>query len=218
MHLFRVNNCYILFFIIAGGPINLKNPVLCQKSLYKYLNKRCIEALLGARGSDKKKKWLVGHYVTLEQRHTSSLVDKLASPRNAHIYKIISVNKEGFSVSIINVLTGAISEVLQSRLRNLSLVDLENAHFGTPELYKTLARLTHKMRHKYQSGYQLPQGLRLLTDWPNEKVENVDTVKDTEPEVLDIVDSEGEVEEDRVEAEKGWRKMGADIETPRPRT
>ena len=109
--------------------------MLCQKSLYKYLNEKRIEALLGARGSDKKKKWTVGQYVTLEQeRHTNSLVDKLASPRNAHIYKIISVNKEGFSVSIINVLTGAVSEVLQSRLRKLSLVDLESAHFGHPDL------------------------------------------------------------------------------------
>ena len=149
--------------------------------------------------------------MTLEQeRHTNSLVDKLASPRNAHIYKIISVNKEGFSVSIINVLTGAVSEVLQSRVRNLSLVDLESAHFGTPELYKTLARLTHKLRHKYQSGYQLPQGLKLLSDWPNEKVECVDTVQNSEPETLDIVGGGGEVEEDRVEAEEGWKEMGAD--------
>ena len=200
----------VFYYCPLGGPINLKNPVLCQKSLYKYLNKRRIEALLGARGSDKKKKWLVGQFVTLDQRQTGSLVDKLASPRNAHIYKIISVNKEGFSVSIINMVTVAISEVLQSRLRNLSLVDLETAHFGTPELYKTLAKLTHKLRHKYQSGYQLPQGLKLLSDWPNEKVENVDTVKDTEPEVLDMVESGGEVEEDKVEAEEGWKEVGAD--------
>ena len=114
--------------------------------------------------------------MTLEQHKTGSFVDKLASPRNAHVYKIIVVHKGGFSVSIINVLTGAVMEVLQSRLRNLSLVDLETAHFGTPELYKTLAKLTHKLRHRYQSGHQLPQGLKLLTDWPSGKVEYVDTV------------------------------------------
>ena len=113
-------------------------------------------------------------------------------------------------MSIINVLTRAVMEVLQSRLRNLSLVDLETAHFGTPELYKTLAKLTHKLRHRYQSGCQLPQGLKLLSDYPNEKVEYVDTVKNTEPEVLDIVENGGEMEEDRVEAEEGWKEMGAD--------
>ena len=154
----------------------MKNPVRSQKSLYKYLNKKRIEALLGARGSDKKKKWMVGQYVTLEQEHhTGSLVDKLASPRNANIYKIISINKEGFSCSVINILSGAVLEVLQSRLRKLSLVDLESAHFGHPDLYKNLAKLTHKLRHKFQPGCQIPQGLKLLSDWPNEKVESVDT-------------------------------------------
>ena len=101
-------------------------------------------------------------------------------------------------------------EVLQSRLCNLSLVDLENAHFGTPELYKSLAKLTHKLRHRYQSGHQLPQGLKLLTDWPKEKVEHDDAVEHTEPEVLDIVENDGEEEKDRVEAEEGWKEMGAD--------
>ena len=113
-------------------------------------------------------------------------------------------------MSVMNVLSGSVIEVLQSRLRNLSLVDLENAHFGTPELYKSLAKLTHKLRHRYQSGHQLPQGLKLLTDWPNGKVEYVDTVKNTEPEVLDIVENGGEMEEDRVEAEEVWKEMGAD--------
>ena len=95
--------------------------------------------------------------MTLEQHKTGSLVDKISSPRSAHVYKIIAIHKEGFSVSIMNVLSGAIMEVLQSRLRNLSLVDLENAHYGSPELYKKLAKLTHKMRHRFQSGQQLPQ-------------------------------------------------------------
>ena len=124
--------------------------------------------MLGARGNDKKKNWSVGQFVTLDQHKTGSLVDKISSPRCAHVYKIIAIHKEGFSVSVMNVLSGAVMEVLQSRLRNLSLVDLENAHFGTPELYKSLAKLTHKLQHRYQSGHQLPQGLKLLTEWPKE--------------------------------------------------
>ena len=148
--------------------------------------------------------------MTLEQHKTGSLVDKISSPRSAHVYKIIAIHKGGFSVSIVNVLSGAVMEVLQSRLRPLSLVDLETAHFWAPELYKTLAKLTHKLQHRYQSGCQLPPGLKLLSDYPNEKVENVDTVKNTEPEVLDIVENGGGMEEDRVEAEEGWKEMGAD--------
>ena len=106
------------YFCPLGGPINLKNPIRGQKCLYKYLNEKRIEALLGARGSNKKKIWMVGQFVTLEQEnYTGSLIDKLSSPRNANIYKIISINKQGFSCSVMNVLSGAVYEVLQSRLR-----------------------------------------------------------------------------------------------------
>ena len=196
----------------------MKNPVRSQKCLYKYLNKKRIEGLLGARGSDKKKMWMVGQYVTLEQEHnTGSLVDKLASPRNANIYKIISINKEGFSCSVINVLSGAVYEVLQSRLRQLSLVDLESAHFGHPDLYKNLAKLTHKLRHKFQPGSQSPMGLKLLSDWPNEKSESLDTWQDSGSETLNIVGGVNEAEEDGLvggeesKEEDDWKEKGVDI-------
>ena len=181
--------------------MGLKNPVLAQRVLYKHLNNKRVESLLGAKGSIKKKTWSVGQFVTLDQHKTNSLNDKIASPRCAHVYKILDIHKEDFSVWIINVLTGAKMEVLQSRLRELSLVDLENAHYGSPELYKKLAQLTHKMRHRYQSGQQLPQGLKLLMDWPSEKVEHTDVVKNSE-EVLDVAGNDGEEERDRVETEE----------------
>ena len=136
------------------------------------------------------------------QNKTNSLVDKIASPRCANVYKILDIHKQGFSVWIMNVLSGAKLEVLQSRLRELSLSDLENAHFGSPELYKKLAQLTLKMRNKYQAGQQLPQGLKLLRDWPSEKVENMDVVGNSEPEVLDVTGNDGEEDRDRVETEE----------------
>ena len=180
----------------------LKNPVLAQKVLYKHLNKKRVESLLNAKGSIKKKAWSVGQFVTLNQNKTNSLVDKIASPRCANVYKILDIHKQGFSVWIMNVLTGAKLEVLQSRLRELSLLDLENTHFGSPELYKKLAQLTLKMRNKYQAVQQLPQGLKLLRDWPSEKVENMDVVGNSEPEVLDVTGNDGEEDRDRVEAEE----------------
>ena len=102
---------------------------------------------------------------------------------------------------------GAILEVLQSRLRTLSLVDLENAQYGSPEMYKKLDKLTHKMRHRFQSGHRLPQGLKLLTDWPSENVEHSNAGENSEPEVLDMVENDGEEEKDKIEAEENWKEM-----------
>ena len=115
----------------------MKNPVQGQRCLYKHLNNKRIEALLGAKGSNKKRTWVEGQFVTLENENfTGSLIDKTYSPRSANIYKIKAINKDGFACSIVNILTGASYEVLHSRLKPLSLVDIERAHYGTPELYK----------------------------------------------------------------------------------
>ena len=184
------------------GPICLKNPVLAQKVLYKHSNRKRVESLLNAKRSTKKKDWSIGQFVTLNQDKTNSLVDKIASPRCSNVYKILDIHKQGFSVWIMNVLTGAKLEVLESRLRELSFTDLENVHFGSPELYKKLAKLTLRMRNKYQAGQQLPQGLKLLRDWPSEKVENMDVVGNSEPEVLDVTGNDGEEDRDRVETEE----------------
>ena len=108
-----------------------------QKSLYKHLNDRRVRALLGARGSDKRKSFVVGQFVTISnENYAGTLIDKTYSPRNMNIFKISAINKDGFSCTVINVLTGASHEVVHSRIQPLSLIDLEKAHFGTPELYK----------------------------------------------------------------------------------
>ena len=112
---------------------------------------------------------------------------KIASPRCQNIYKILEVHRKGFSVKVINVVTGAKLEILSSRLQELSLSDLEQAHFASPGLYKKLTDLTLKIRNKYQPGRQLPKGLHLLKEWPNEAIENkdpVDAVQDFEGDNL----------------------------------
>ena len=112
----------------------LKNPVLAQKSLYKSLNQKRVESLLRARGSVNKRKWTVGQFVTISPNKSTSLVAKIASPRCSNIYKILEVHRKGFSARVMNVLTGAKLEILSSRLQELSLSDLEQAHFASPGL------------------------------------------------------------------------------------
>ena len=161
-----------------------------------------MDSLLKAKGSIKKKNWSIGQFVTLNQNKTNSLVDKIASPRCSNIYKILDIHKQGFSAWIMNILTGAKLEVLSSRLRELSLSDLEHAHFGSPELYKKLTQLTLRMRNKYQAGKQLPRGLQLLRDWPGETLEDMDVVGNPEPDILDVTGNDGVEERERVETEE----------------
>ena len=192
----------VFYYCPSGGPVCLKNPVLTQKVLYKNLNQKRVDSLLKAKGSIKKKNWSIGQFVTLSQNKTNSLVDKIASPRCSNIYKILDIHKQGFSAWIMNILTGAKLEVLSSRLRELSLSDLEHAHFGSPELYKKLAQLTLRMRNKYQAGKQLPRGLQLLRDWPGETLEDMNVVGNPEPDILDVTGNDGVEEGDRVKTEE----------------
>ena len=181
----------------------LKNPVLAQRSLYKNLNQKRIESLLRAKGSVNKRKWSIGQFVTISPNKSNSLVDKIASPRCSNIYKILDVHRQGFSAWVMNILTGAKLEVLSSRLQELCLSDLEQAHFGSPELYKKLTQLTLRMRNKYQAGKQLPKGLQLLKDWPSEPLENRDTVEKPDGDILDVTGIDGVEEREEVETEGG---------------
>ena len=47
------------------------------------------------------------------------------------------------------------------------------------------------MRNKYQPGKQLPKGLQLLKDWPNESIENRDPVDAVQEPDGDILNEEG---------------------------
>ena len=74
-------------------------------------------------------------------------------------------------------------EVVQSRLKPLSLVDIERAHYGTPDLYRKLAVLTNKLRQKFQPGMQSQMGLKLLSCWPDERSEGARLINESGPGV-----------------------------------
>ena len=77
-----------------GGPISLTNPIEEQKHAYKYLNSRRLSGLLKARGSVKTQPLVPGQFVTINNdTKETTLVDKLYTPRNKTIYKIISISK-----------------------------------------------------------------------------------------------------------------------------
>ena len=107
---------------------------------------------------------------------------------------------------------------MHSRIQPLSLIDLEKAHFGTPELYKNLAVLTNKLRRKYQPGTQSTTGLKLLSCLPGEEetkeaivndgscLDGVDTIKRAEETASS--DNIAKEEGGEVDEEKKLRRDG----------
>ena len=94
----------------------------------------------------------------------------------------------------------------------MTLVDLEKAHYATPDLYRKLAVLTGKIRRKYQQGMQRSEGLTLLRSLPVDshdggareaKNDGEVVAKDGSPAVKgeqEVVDTESDegVQEDEV--------------------
>ena len=200
-----------------GGSISLSNPVEEQMGSYKYLNERRLRGMLKARGSVKTQTLVPGQFVTLNSdSKEKGLVDKLYTPRNKSIFKILGVNKNGFAATIQNLLTGSISEVLSSRLQQLSLIDLEKAHYATPDMYKKLALLTGRLRKRFQHGAQSPgEGLTLLKKLPGltEGDDHEEIVEEAEGgDNKNVVDEEMFVpREDRVSQEKDGVQEGEGV-------
>ena len=147
--------------------MSLKNPIQHQRVLYKHLNDQRVQNLIRARGKSEKRPFEVGQFVTISNETAQKdLADKISSPRNKNIFKIIQKNKDGFSYTLQNILTCAKHEILHNRIQPLSLNMLEDVSFGTPELWKKLAILTNRLRNKFQPGQQRKQGLSLLSQLP----------------------------------------------------
>ena len=69
---------------------------------------------------------------------------KLNIPHQSKLYKIVDINHDGFTCTILDLLDGSKREVLQSRLMGLSLETLEEYNFSTPNLWRNLQKLTDK--------------------------------------------------------------------------
>merc|ERR1712055_1098539 len=143
----------------------LNNPVKTIKRGYKELNDKRVLNLLARRGKSDKLGWKLGAYVLLndEPQGKAECKGKLNIPHQSKIYKIIDINHDGFTCTILDMLDGSKREVLNSRLMGLDLETLEEYNFSTPKMYKSLQQLTDKTRNRYQAPKTRPSGLKLLT-------------------------------------------------------
>ena len=99
-----------------------------------------------------------------EPQGTAESRGKLNIPHQSKLYKIVDINHDGFTCTIMDLLDGSRREVLQSRLMELSLETLEEYNFSTPNLWKNLQKLTDKSRNRYQAPSSRPSGLKLLKE------------------------------------------------------
>ena len=133
--------------------MSLNNPVKTIKKGYKQLNDKRVLNLLARRGKSEKFGWQLGSYVLLndEPQGKAESRGKLNIPHQSKLYKIVEINHDGFTCTVLDLLDGSKREVLNSRLMGLSLETLEEFNFNTPELYKNLQKLTDKTRNRYQA-------------------------------------------------------------------
>ena len=179
--------------------MNLSNPVQFQKFNFKILNDHRIRGLLNQRISNKREEFHINQFVTIQnspERGENS--SKLIIPSNAHVYKVVSINKNGFQLTLMNISTGARQEIVHSKVKKLSLDTLENISFARPQLYDKLVQLRRKLRNTYESGTRTSHNLHQvpfsepMIQGANQK-EDQDTGESAEDD--DLVREEDEEEE-----------------------
>ena len=142
----------------------MKNPLKLQRSQFQELNSKRILNLLKKGSGLKPKKFAVGNFVLLNDG-PSITVDgsrQLNFPGSKELYKIVSVQKQGFSLTLLNVRTQAILTVVHSRVTHLSLDDLLDFDISMPDLYNKLVKMNIKRRNTFVPG-KSNQPLRLMT-------------------------------------------------------
>ena len=145
----------------------LNNPVTAIKKTFVQLNEKRIANLTNKRSKQVSNTGFnIGQFVLLtdELNVKAEARAKLSIPNRSRLYKIVDLNKDGFTATILDVLTGSKREVLTSRLCNLDLETLEMFNFSSPTFYRNLQRLTDMVRRKYvPPRWVPPPGLHLLT-------------------------------------------------------
>merc|ERR1711954_611019 len=188
-----------------GGHMNLSNPVVAIKETFKHLNEKRISNLTNKRSKQVSNTgFCVGQFVLLtdESNVKAEARAKLSIPNRSRLYKIVALNKDGFTATILDVQSGSRREVLTSRLCNLDLHTLEMFNFSSPTFYKNLQKLTDMVRRKYVAPRWVPPpGLHLLHPGnavlredhgihANDEVDPEDNVTDDDSNVTVITDND----------------------------
>merc|ERR1711954_450895 len=99
----------------------------------------------------------------LALKETFKHLNEKRIPNRSKLYKIVALNKDNFTATILDIQSGSRREVLTSRLCNLDLETLKMFNFSSPTFYKNLQRLTDMVRRKYvPPRWVPPPGLHLL--------------------------------------------------------
>ena len=88
---------------------------------------------------------------------------QLNFPGSKDLYKIISIQKQGFSLTLINLRTQATLTVVHSRVSHLSLDNLLYFDIAMPDLYDKLIALTIKNWRTFRQGTS-QKPLKLMTE------------------------------------------------------
>merc|ERR1711954_454962 len=92
-----------------GGHMSLNNPVTAIKETFTNLNEKRIANLTNKRSKKVDGNWAIGQLVLLtdESNVGAEARGKLSIPNRSRLYKIVDLNKNSFTATILDVLTGS---------------------------------------------------------------------------------------------------------------
>ena len=131
---------YFSPFYNTSTQLQILNPIRLQKDQYLELNKRRILNLAKKGRGSLPKQYQVGSYVLLNDG-LDKTVDgsrQLNVPLSKDLFKIHSIHKNGFSITLLNVRTVDLLTVVHSRVTQVDLDTLLNYDFGFPDLWDKL--------------------------------------------------------------------------------
>ena len=111
------------------------------------------------------RKFAIGNYVVLNDGNSTTIEGsrQLNFPGSKELYKIIQINKEGFSLTLLNIRTLAQLTVLHSRVSHLHIDEIINYDLDMPQLYEKLAELNVRRCNTFIPG-KSNQPLKLLNE------------------------------------------------------
>ena len=138
------------------------------------------------------REFAIGNYVVLNDGNSTTVEGsrQLNFPGSKELYKIIQINKEGFSLTLLNIRTLAQLTVLHSRVSHLHIDEIINYDLAMPQLYEKLAELNVRRRNTFIPG-KTNQHLKLLNEedmFPGEDITD-ENVEDIDNDGLGVADT-----------------------------
>ena len=103
----KLSRVQLLFspYYNCSTRLDVKNPLKLQRSQYKELNAKRIQNMFEKGQGLRPREFAIGNYVALNDGNSTTIEGsrQLNFPGSKELYKIIQINKKGFSLTLLNI-------------------------------------------------------------------------------------------------------------------